>query len=176
MRLLPGLAVALALAAASPAAAMTLDSQDIKPGDVIAPLHVYTRCGGGNVSPQLSWTAPPARAEALVLTMIDMDVKPHLWSHWIVEGLPPIAATMPRGFKDLPAGAHGVVSNFGEARYDGPCPPPGSGVHRYQLTIWAMPTANVAIAPNEKADALMKRLLATSIDHASVEGTVAARR
>jgi Raf kinase inhibitor-like YbhB/YbcL family protein len=102
-------------------------------------------------------------------------VKPALWSHWIIVGLPPVAATMARGFKDLPAGSHAVVSNFGEARYDGPCPPPGSGVHRYQFTIWAMPTANVAIRPDAKAAALMRRLLATSVDHASVEGTVAAK-
>jgi Raf kinase inhibitor-like YbhB/YbcL family protein len=174
MRLLPIFA-ALALSAAGPALAMTLDSQDIRAGDVIPPLHVYTRCGGRNVSPQLSWTAPPATARSLVLTMIDMDVKPALWSHWIIVGLPPVAATMARGFKDLAAGSHAVVSNFGEARYDGPCPPPGSGVHRYQFTIWAMPTANVAIRPDAKAAALMRRLLATSVDHASVEGTVAAK-
>ena len=174
MRLFSFIAL-VGLAAACPALAMRLDSPDIRAGGVIAPLHVYTRCGGRNVSPQLSWTAPPAAAKSLVLTMIDMDVKPALWSHWIVAGLPPVAATLPRGIKDLPAGSRAVASNFGEAAYDGPCPPAGSGVHRYQFTIWAMPTANVAIAADEKADALMKRLLATSIDHASVEGAVAAK-
>lgn len=169
------LALALTLAGASPALAMTLTSQDLKPPGVIPALHVYTRCGGRNVSPELTWTAPPAAARSLVLTMIDLDVQPALWSHWIVVGLPPVAATLPRGVSALPAGAHAVDSNFGDAAYDGPCPPPGSGVHRYQITIWAMPTPKAAIAPDEKAKALMARLMATSIDHASVMGTVAAR-
>jgi Raf kinase inhibitor-like YbhB/YbcL family protein len=169
-------ALALCLAAATPAlAAMTLSSADLTPGGVMPAKHIYPRCGGQNVSPQLTWSAPPAGAKSLVLTVIDQDPKPHMWSHWVVTGLPPTAGAFTQGAKALPPGARGVKSNFGDPVYAGPCPPPGSGVHRYQFTVWAMPTATVAIAPDTKADALMKRLLATSIDHASVEGTVAAR-
>ena len=169
-------ALALSLAAATPAfAAMTLASADLTPGGVMPAKHIYPRCGGQNVSPQLTWSAPPAGAKSLVLTMIDQDVKPHLWSHWVVVGLPPTAGAFTQGAKALPAGAHGVASNFGDLGYAGPCPPPGTGVHHYRFTIWAMPSAEVAIGADEKADALQARLAKTAIDHADLNVSVAAK-
>lgn len=169
-------ATILTLACASPAlAAMTLSSHDLTPGGTIAPKHIYPRCGGQNISPDLAWSGAPAAAKSLVLTMIDQDVKPHLWSHWVVVGLPPSAHGLVEGVKALPAGAHAVAGNFGEAAYAGPCPPHGSGVHRYTFAIWAMPTATVAVAADEKADALQARLSASAIDHASLTASVAAK-
>ena len=67
--------------------------------------------------------------KSFVLTMIDVSVKPSQWSHWIVVGLPPDATSLARGTKALPAGAAAIASNFGDANYDGPCPPNGTGVH-----------------------------------------------
>lgn len=175
MRILP-LALALSLAAATPAlAAMSLTSQDLTPGAAMPAAHIYPRCGGQNISPQLSWSAPPATARSLVLTMIDQDVKPALWSHWIVVGLPPAAGSLARGAKALPAGARQVAGNFGDAAYDGPCPPPGSGVHHYRFTIWAMPTPAVQVAADGKADALQARLAKTALDHGDLTVSVAAR-
>jgi Raf kinase inhibitor-like YbhB/YbcL family protein len=137
--------------------------------------HVYPRCGGQNISPDLAWSGAPAGAKSLVLTMIDQDVKPHLWSHWIVVGLPTGAGGLAEGAKALPTGAQGVKSNFGDAGYDGPCPPSGSGVHHYRFTIWAMPAPAVAIAADDKADALQARLARTSLDHADLTVSVAAK-
>lgn len=175
MRIL-SIAFALTFAAAAPAfAAMSLTSRDLTPGAAMPTAHIYPRCGGQNVSPQLSWTAPPAAAKSLVLTMIDQDVKPHLWSHWIVVGLPPAAGALERGARALPSGSRGVSSNFGDPTYDGPCPPAGSGVHRYRFTIWAMPTTSVAIAGDEKADAVQARLARTALDHGDLTVSVAAK-
>jgi Raf kinase inhibitor-like YbhB/YbcL family protein len=175
MRALP-LAFAISLAAVSPAlAAMSLVSADFAAGATLPTKHVYPRCGGQNVSPQLAWSMPPAGTKSLVLTMIDQDVKPHLWSHWIVVGLPPTAGVFTQGANALPAGARGVKSNFGDPTYDGPCPPPGSGTHRYRLTVWAMPTASVAIAADEKADALQARLAKTALDHTDLTVSVPAK-
>ncbi len=157
---------------ALPAAAMTLTSTDIKDGGTIPAAHVYTRCGGKNISPALSWAGQPAAARSLVLTIIDIDVKPKLWSHWIVAGLPASATGLPQGMSALPPGAHGVASNFGDATYDGPCPPAGSGTHHYQFTIWAMPTAEVAIDSDGPANELLAKLTKESIDHASLTASV----
>ena len=165
-----------ALAAAPPAlAAMTLASADLTPGAAMPVKHVFPRCGGQNVSPQLTWGAPPAAARSLVLTMIDQDVKPHLWSHWVVADLPPAAGRFTEGARDLPPGAHGVTSNFGDLGYAGPCPPPGSGTHHYRFTVWAMPTAHVAISADEKADDLQARLAKTALTHADLTVSVAAK-
>jgi hypothetical protein len=169
-------AAALALALAAPAmAAMTLTSHDLTPGGPMAARHVYPRCGGQNISPDLAWSGAPAGAKSLVLTMIDQDVKPALWSHWVVVGLPPSTTGLAQGVKTLPAGAQGITSNFGAATYNGPCPPPGSGLHHYQLTIWAMPGASFAAAPDQSARDLQAKLSAAALDHATLTVTVAAK-
>ena len=129
-------AAAFALAAATrPAVAMTLTGTDIKDGGTIPTAHVYTSCGGQNVSPALSWDGQPAAAKSLVLTMIDIDVKPSLWSHWIVTGLPATATSLPRGvpsqaisaMQPMTAPAHrpAPASIITSLPY-GPCPPPTS--------------------------------------------------
>jgi Raf kinase inhibitor-like YbhB/YbcL family protein len=162
----------LALLAGRGAAAMTLTSSDIRPNGPIPAAQIYPRCGGQNVSPQLSWSGAPARTKSLVLTMIDLDVRPALWSHWIVVDLPPSASGLARGVKQLPGGAAAVAGNFGDAAYDGPCPPNGTGVHRYQFTIWAVPTATTVIAPDAKASDIGPRLSRSALDKASLTGWV----
>jgi len=164
--------ISLAILAATPAAAMTLQSPDIKPGAPIAPAQIYPRCGGANVSPELTWNGAPKAARSLAVTMIDQDVAPNAWSHWIVLDLPPSLERLPRGLGQLPAGARGVVSNFGSAGYAGPCPPAGSGAHHYVITVWALPTAHLDVAADANARELQARLLKQSIDHASLTGTV----
>jgi hypothetical protein len=170
MRLVPALAAALALPAL-PAAAMDISSPDVRANAPMAPAQVYPRCGGQNVSPALAWTAPPAGTASLVLTVIDVDAKPSLWSHWIVVGLPPATLSLPRGVAALPAGAHAIAANFGDAAYDGPCPPAGSGVHHYQFTLWAMPSTTVSIGANAPANEVLSMLQRTSLAHATLVGT-----
>lgn len=157
----------------SPAfAAMTLTSTDVTDGAAIAPAQIYPRCGGQNVSPQLSWGGTPAGAKSLVLTMIDLDVKPSQWSHWIVVDLPPETTALARGVSTLPGQAKSVVSNFGDAGYAGPCPPKGTGVHHYQITIWALPGATVSIGADEEATEVSGALSKIALDKASLTGSV----
>jgi phosphatidylethanolamine-binding protein (PEBP) family uncharacterized protein len=54
---------------------MSLTSTDIRPGLAVPVAHIYTRCGGENISPNLAWSGAP-RGMRFVLTMIDVDVKP----------------------------------------------------------------------------------------------------
>ena len=111
-----GLAFALALSLlGGPAGAMSLASADIQPNGPIATAQVYGRCGGQNLSPALEWSGTPASAKSLVLTMIDMDVAPAQWSHWIVVDLPPETASLPQAVPMLPGPARAVVSDFGDA-------------------------------------------------------------
>jgi len=152
--------------------AMELTSSDIAPGAQIATAQIYPRCGGQNVSPALAWSGVPAGAKSLVLTMIDTDVKPADWSHWIVVDLPPSITTLARGIAHLPAGAKAIASNFGDASYDGPCPPNGTGTHHYRFTIWAMPAAKTEIADDAKANEVADKLAKTAIASASLVGWV----
>ncbi len=159
----------------SPAfAAMTLTSSDLKQDAPINSAHIYPRCGGRNLSPQLSWSGVPQSAKSLVLTMIDVDVMPAQWSHWVVVGLPVGAASLPQGAKTLPGNAKALVSNFGDAAYAGPCPPAGTGVHHYQFTIWALPTAELSLPPDEKATELTAKLSRLALQRASLTALVQA--
>jgi Raf kinase inhibitor-like YbhB/YbcL family protein len=164
----------LAALVGSPGAAMQITSPDLRAGAPMPLANVYPGCGGRNISPALVWSGAPPATKSLVLTMIDLTPSPHQWSHWIVVGLPPSTTGVARGVHALPAGARAIAGNFGDAAYDGPCPPAGSGVHRYQITIWALPTAPPQVAPNAPADAVGAMLAHAAIDHASL--TVTAQR
>src|SRR6185312_12044942 len=159
-------AFGLALLAAAPASAMSLTSSDFRDGAELPLAQVYKRCGGENISLALSWRGVPNTAKTLILTMIDIDVKPKLWSHWIVVYLPPDSTGLERGVQTLPKGAHGVRSNFGDDFYDGPCPPDGSGVHHYRFTLWALPRFS-DVPPNASATDLQTALGLIAIDRAT---------
>ncbi len=166
------LLLALGLAAAAgPAQTMSLTSSDLAPGATISARHIYLRCGGQNESPQLSWSGAPAGTKSFALTMIDLDVKPSQWSHWIVVGLPAQTTSLARAAA-LPGGATAVVTNFGDAAYGGPCPPTGTGVHHYEITIWALPVDTLAIAPDEKATEVSATLAKIALAKASLTGWV----
>jgi Raf kinase inhibitor-like YbhB/YbcL family protein len=155
-------------------AALTLTSSDLKQDTAINTVHIYPRCGGRNLSPQLSWSGAPRSAKSLVLTMIDVDVKPSQWSHWVVVGLPVSATSLPQGADTLPGNARAVVSNFGDAAYAGPCPPAGTGVHHYQFTIWALPTEELSLPADEKATELTAKLSRLALERTSLTALVQA--
>lgn len=162
---------AAGLLASAPASAMSLTSGDFADGQEIPLADVHPGCGGQNVSPALAWKGVPKTAKTLLLTMIDIDVKPKLWSHWIVVYLPPESTGLERGAKTLPQGAHAVASNFGDAAYDGPCPPEGSGVHHYRFTLWALPRFS-DVPANASAMELQSALGLIAIDKAVLTGWV----
>jgi Raf kinase inhibitor-like YbhB/YbcL family protein len=112
--------------------------------------------------------------KSFVLTMIDIDVKPDKWSHWVVVGLPATVKSLPCGATSLPGSAKAIVSNFGDAAYSGPCPPKGTGVHHYEFTIWALPTAEISLADDGKATVLTELLSKRALDRASLVRLVSA--
>ncbi len=169
-----GVSLLLTLLTGTATEALSLTSTDIQPGTVIPAAHIYPRCGGENISPALSWSAAPGGTMSFVLTMIDVDVRPAQWSHWIVVNLPATTSSLPRGATSLPGHAKAIVSNFGDAAYAGPCPPKGTGVHHYEFTIWALPTAEISLLNDEKASTLIELLSKRSIDRASLIGLVSA--
>ncbi len=83
-------------------------------------------------SPGLTFKNVPAGSAELALSMVDLNNQK---IHWLQVGLP---ATAP-GTKahTLTPGARELLNDFGEATYDGPCPPAGR-THEYQLTLYAL--------------------------------------
>lgn len=155
---------------ASPAVALELSSPDIREGAPIAREQVYTRCGGQNAPPALTWTGAPDATRSFAITAIDLSVKPNGWSHWIVIGMPPGTHSLGKG-ASLPAGAQAVMTDFGDAAYGGPCPPSGSGAHRYQFTVWALHTPRVQFPAHANAMAITATLEKAALAKASITGT-----
>jgi hypothetical protein len=92
-------------------------------------------CDGDDVSPALSWSGGPV-AEEYVLIVTDLDAG---FIHWVAFGLPGTATGIPEGAS--PAGAKEGTNDFGKRGYGGPCPPPGSGPHRYRFVLYALAEA-----------------------------------
>ncbi len=99
----------------------------------------YT-CSGEGLSPQLAWSAPPARTASLALIVTDPDAPRGVFTHWVLYDLPVGMRTLTEGVPGvglLVDGAHQGRNDFGEIGYGGPCPPPGSP-HHYIFTLYAL--------------------------------------
>lgn len=98
----------------------------------------YT-CDGENLSPALSWDAPPAGTKSLAVLVSDPDAPNKTFVHWVLYDLPPDLRQLPEGVPANPllseGGTHGK-SDFGKFGYGGPCPPNGN--HRYVFKLYAL--------------------------------------
>jgi hypothetical protein len=102
-------------------------------------------CDGEDVSPRLSWSAPPVGAKEFAVLVEDPDAPGGSFVHWSLWGLPPEsrgiaekadvgALAQSRKMRALAEGANG----FGDQGYSGPCPPKGDGPHRYRFLVYAL--------------------------------------
>ncbi|MDQ2963550.1 MAG: YbhB/YbcL family Raf kinase inhibitor-like protein [Pseudomonadota bacterium] len=115
-------------------------------------------CTGGNVSPALIWSNPPAGTKSFALNVFDPDAPTGsgFW-HWAVYNIPPSATGLARGAGNapaaLPAPAFGGNTDFLDTgvtgmngNYGGPCPPVGDPPHRYIFTLYALAVDDVQVA------------------------------
>lgn len=153
----------------APACAMEVKSADIREGQKLARDQVYRNCGGLNISPQLSWSAGPEGTVGYAITMIDIDAKPAGWVHWALVNIPAHQTFIPRSAPRIP-GARAINNDFGNPAYDGPCPPRGSGPHRYRITVWALKSPAPDFAPGATAEDIVAALAKIALDKASLTG------
>jgi Raf kinase inhibitor-like YbhB/YbcL family protein len=137
----------------------TLASADLISG-TFAPQYILNGfgCTGGNISPQLAWSNPPAGTQSFTLQVYDPDAPSGsgFW-HWAVYNIPASATGLLRGAGNTPAGlpapAFGGNTDFldtgttgGNGNYGGPCPPVGDPPHRYIFTLFALSVPDVQVA------------------------------
>jgi Raf kinase inhibitor-like YbhB/YbcL family protein len=147
MRLiLSGLSACFVLAAAADGYAFEVSSPSVSNGkwDMKYVADKAAGCDGKNVSIEIDWKDPPAGTKSFVLTMYDPDAMPGGigWWHWQMWNIPAVATGIREGAaspkaKGLPKGTVVGKGDIGRAGYLGPCPPAGSGPHRYVITLFA---------------------------------------
>ena len=95
-------------------------------------------CKGANINPLLTISDVPDSAKSLVLIMDDPDAPSGTanpgWVHWVIFNIDP--STTEIAEDSVPAGGILGVTDFGNARYGGPCPP--SGTHHYHFSLFAL--------------------------------------
>jgi len=89
-------------------------------------------CAGAGERPALRFSGVPAQARELALLVVDPDAGGFV--HWTVYGMAPSVRAL--GARGLPAGAREGKSSNGDSGWTPPCPPPGSGTHRYQFDLY----------------------------------------
>lgn len=106
-------------------------------------------------SPPLVASGAPDGTASIALTAKDHDVPTpqapaRTIVHWVVWNVSAATAVWPEG--GLPVGAQEGANSFGEG-WLGPCPPPTSPPHRYNLTAYAL-DARPAVPENATAEQL----------------------
>ncbi|RUR12461.1 YbhB/YbcL family Raf kinase inhibitor-like protein [Legionella sp. km772] len=91
-------------------------------------------CQGADKSPPLVWSDIPAKTVSLALVVEDPDAPSGPWTHWLVFNIPPSVTKLE--INSLPEGALLALNSWGNAKYQGPCPP--LGAHRYVFTLYAL--------------------------------------
>jgi Raf kinase inhibitor-like YbhB/YbcL family protein len=134
----------------------------------------YT-CDGENISPPLEWSGAPAGTQSFVLIVEDPDAPSGVFRHWAVYNLPPERISLPEG---AGRGAHAEplsqgINDFGHARYDGPCPPPGHGTHHYHFRLAALDTPRLIVTPKARVADIWRAAEPHIIAEAELVGTYA---
>jgi len=169
------LVVALPLAACAGEPGFHVASGALRDGDTLPLAQVYKGggCDGGNRSPALAWSGAPHGTRSYAVTMFDPDAPTgHGWWHWLAYDLPARTTSLPedasaRNGAALPVGARQARNDFGSLGYGGACPPAGDKPHRYVITVYALPVAELAVPASASA---------TQVDAALVRDALANTR
>jgi Raf kinase inhibitor-like YbhB/YbcL family protein len=98
----------------------------------------YT-CDGQDISPPLSWDAPPAATQSLALIVDDPDAPGDIFVHWVLYDLPPEIHQLPKGVSTEPTlSSGGVKGKMILANSVMAAPAHPSGIHRYFFKLYAL--------------------------------------
>lgn len=148
---------------------MIILTQSFENNGYIGQNQAYKRCGGDNVSPDLSWSEIPNNTKGFAIVCHDPDAPvAGGWYHWVLINIPVSKTKLEKG--EIPQEAHLLQNDFGEFAYGGPCPPVGHGVHHYNFTVYALDVENLDIADDVSAREADKIIKSHAISSATVTG------
>lgn len=131
--------------------------------------------GGQNVSPPLVWTDIPPGVMSFAISIVDRHPNANDWVHWLVANIPPgtreIRERASRIRDEMPPGALEFRNSFGDMGYGGPQPPRGSGVHIYEITVYALSLEAVSLGPYATLEELLEEIRPHIVTTAVTSGT-----
>lgn len=168
------IALGLVVAGNAWASGFTVSSPDVREGTMIGDEQVFNAfgCEGKNVSPALAWRNAPADTKSFAVTVYDPDAPTGSgWWHWVVFDIPANTGGLKKNAGDpnaslLPAGSVQSRTDFGKPGYGGPCPPTGSGAHRYEFKVHALKVDKLPLDENVPAAMVGFYLHQNTIDSA----------
>jgi Raf kinase inhibitor-like YbhB/YbcL family protein len=147
---------------------MQLSSPAFKDGESIPPQY---SCKGDNINPPLTILNTPENAKSLALIMHDPDAPVGDYLHWIVWDIRP--STQAIGASSVPVGAVQGPNDSNKNQYTGPCPPKGTGTHRYIFELYAL-DLNLNLAPNTSRQKLQEAMKGHVVEQAILTGIFSA--
>lgn len=135
-----------------------------------APIEARYTCDGDDLSPAISWTAPPAGTVELAFSLVDESAAgaDGPFVHWAIAGIDPADISLVEG--QVPTGAPQATNSFGSLGWAGPCPPTGDPAHVYRLTMYAL-NQQSELADGTPADEMLGYLEAITIGSTNLTGT-----
>ena len=79
--------------------------------------------------------------------MDDPDAPRGTFTHWLVYDIPADGSA-----RLQPTAGKSLKNGFGRSGYGGPCPPPGSGPHRYYFKVYALDVRTLDVKGDTRAD------------------------
>lgn len=131
-------------------------------------------CDGEDISPALSWGAPPEGTQSLALIMDDPDAPGGNFTHWVIYNLEPGARGLAEDVEKTESptnGAGGVqtANDSGDIGYSGPCPPEGNP-HRYRFALTSVDTV-IDLGPAASRDELIEAIEGHALKISSLTAT-----
>jgi Raf kinase inhibitor-like YbhB/YbcL family protein len=151
---------------------LTLTSPAFADGETIP--RKYTR-DGDNLFPPISWTGAPDGVESYMLILEDPDAPSGTFRHCAITNIPADASELPQAVDTAPDWPFlkFARNDFGNARYDGPEPPRGHGVHHYHFRLAALDVPNLGVPPQADIDKLWQEARKHMVEEAELMGTYA---
>jgi Raf kinase inhibitor-like YbhB/YbcL family protein len=136
-----------------------------------SPIPPQYTCKGQNVNPPLNIFNVPKGALSLTLILHDPDAVSGDFLHWLVWDIPPSTENI--SVNSVPIGARQGLNGGGHASYTGPCPPKGSGTHRYIFDFYALDTT-LDLPDNSGIEDVIKAQKGHVLDNTALTGTFSA--
>jgi Raf kinase inhibitor-like YbhB/YbcL family protein len=135
----------------------------------------YARLGE-NLLPPLKWNGAPHEVRSYVLMIEDPDAPAGTFHHCGIFNIPADWDGLPESADTAPGGGPRFVENdFGNARYDGPQPPKGHGIHHYHFRLAALDVPSLAIAGSAGVEAMWREARKHTLAQTSLTGTFEAQ-